>query len=465
MQKKFAIAFCVIAALWIAFLTYRHLKNKDEDKSFTEESYNQMTEFAKKSPKAGLTRMGMAIKNYYRDNGKYPPSLTELHPDYIQDKNFIEDIKWQYTPSKDNFRLAKTVEVKGQLRTAYVTSDLYPREQGGETRVASRTSGRSGSSSKTTGTRADSASYVPPEATTRELSKEELQKMKSELLAQLHAGGATVATDTLPDTEETTIPYPLYTPIGDAHEVKNISDFALAWKSPTGALGFGNVNYPEPDQNRIYHDGKWFRMAHSQEEEAGTEGAQNLAVNTSQRPDIPAKFNQKHLVWKDPTGAIGFGNIMYPDSSRYMIYQKGQWIDVADNQVAEETMDVSKANVFTDREGVLLRQADTFFTWKATGGALGFGNIMDPSSSLTAVYTNGRWIATNQNSLPSSSPDAGTIDPSPNHMPKEQLTEKYGQKNLTWRDKNGVIGFGNVNYPEEKNISVYGGNGTWHETD
>src|SRR6056297_3275920 len=107
MQTKIAIAFAVAVVLGVAFMVYRHVTKEEKKEAYVEKTFSQMTEAAQKSPKAGLSYMGMAIKKYHREHQKYPEQLALLYPEYIKDKGFIEEVDWEYQAQKDNFVLSK----------------------------------------------------------------------------------------------------------------------------------------------------------------------------------------------------------------------------------------------------------------------------------------------------------------------------------------------------------------------
>jgi hypothetical protein len=44
--------------------------------------------------------------------------------------------------------------------------------------------------------------------------------------------------------------------------------------------------------------------------------------------DIPLEVGQRHLVWKDKQGVIGFGNVEYPGTKRMSILDDGKWVSV-----------------------------------------------------------------------------------------------------------------------------------------
>jgi hypothetical protein len=43
---------------------------------------------------------------------------------------------------------------------------------------------------------------------------------------------------------------------------------------------------------------------------------------------FPVEVSQRHLVWREKGGIMGFGNVEYPDDERLTICANGQWVDV-----------------------------------------------------------------------------------------------------------------------------------------
>jgi len=43
---------------------------------------------------------------------------------------------------------------------------------------------------------------------------------------------------------------------------------------------------------------------------------------------FPVEVSQRHLVWREKAGIMGFGNVEYPDDERLTICANGQWVDV-----------------------------------------------------------------------------------------------------------------------------------------
>jgi hypothetical protein len=103
MKKKYIIVVSIVIVLWGAFMVYRHHKKKHDTGGHRQKASNRATEIAKKSPRAGLAQMGMALKRYHAKNQAYPSSLMDLHPNYLANKSLIEEIDWYYEVRGDSF--------------------------------------------------------------------------------------------------------------------------------------------------------------------------------------------------------------------------------------------------------------------------------------------------------------------------------------------------------------------------
>ena len=109
MKKHYIIIVSIVIVLWSGFMVYRHHKRKHDTSAYTQKAHNQVTEVAKKSPRAGLAQMGMALNKYYEKNHAYPSGLKELVPEYLANKSLVEEIDWHYELRGDDFYLSKTL--------------------------------------------------------------------------------------------------------------------------------------------------------------------------------------------------------------------------------------------------------------------------------------------------------------------------------------------------------------------
>jgi hypothetical protein len=461
MQAKIAIAFGVILALWIGFMTYRHFQKGTDDKVYIEKTFSQMTDAAKKIPKAGLAYMGMAIKNYQREKNKYPAKLIDLWPDYIQDKSFIEAVDWKYTPAEKNFRLSKTVDFK----TAYIDNNLSPRSEKKAVQVASRESAHS-----TTATGASASGKVPSDgkkaidgtryarlepSKEREYNKAELKKMREKLIQDLLSGNLSRTDYQMATLEKPELAGPVYTVEGAAGKLPVDTDKKyLAWKSADGALGFGNIMYPDLERNLAYRNGQWFRAKYP-EAQLSDDGSDDVEPLGEQ--SLTQKYGKTYLAWKNPNGALGFGNVMYPKSRRHLIYQDGRWTNVRLTDEGQYVETAASDILDTTPETLARKHGGAFLTWKRTDGTIGFGNVMYPETSTYNVYAHGQWLDTSQNPLQETTAGqtaSSSGKPQTENTGHADLVEKYSNSLYLWENPSGALGFGNVNYPDKNAVPV-----------
>ena len=67
--------------------------------------------------------MGRLLEKYYSENNNYPKKLEELYPKYLANKSLIEEVNWEYKPSKDNFMLKKAIVVDGERLDAAIDKE------------------------------------------------------------------------------------------------------------------------------------------------------------------------------------------------------------------------------------------------------------------------------------------------------------------------------------------------------
>ena len=89
----------------------------------------------------------------------------------------------------------------------------------------------------------------------------------------------------------------------------------LVWKDKQGAVGFGDVEYPEVEELKVNTGTGWkTKTTHLQEQAE----SMKLATAGKQKKDIDGiakSLSRNYLVWKDKNGTIGFGNVDYPGPS------------------------------------------------------------------------------------------------------------------------------------------------------
>ncbi|MDY6831263.1 MAG: hypothetical protein SWC96_05380 [Thermodesulfobacteriota bacterium] len=404
MKKTWAIVFLVIVTIWIAFLVYRHFKSKEDENQYVAQTFSSMTLAAQKSPKAGLTYMGMAINNYRAKHNKYPETLDALYPDHIQDRTFIDEVNWEYAFDQNNFRLTKTVVIDHRPYTAFVDSQLRPLDVGADgqarTAAAERRPGSSGAASsqadarRSSTRRQDPVARPPDPVPERTATKEELEATKEQLLASLAAAGRQGP----PPEEEEDVPPVVYTPVEDAEDVdETVAGRHLTWKTESGALGFGNVMYPGGEDNLIYRKGKWIRVQRTPEETAVAQPVQTSGMQPED-VDLARKYGSTYLAWKDKSGAMGFGNVSYPEKEEGLFYQNEQWVKVSEQQINKPAKG-RLSPPLSDTNDMAQKYTGTYLTWKDKSGALGFGNILPEQTGIAVMRPDGSWADTSDTAV------------------------------------------------------------------
>jgi hypothetical protein len=113
-----------------------------------------------------------------------------------------------------------------------------------------------------------------------------------------------------------------------------------------------------------------------------------------------------------------------------------------------------------------------FLVWRYPDGSLGFGNVQYPMAKRLYIAMSDRWYRVDQNGMDGM---ASTVRPSASAqarsqavaMPKDETVDAIqgsGERYLAWKDKNGVIGFGNVQHPQSSAIAFIHVDGRWEKT-
>ncbi len=416
MKKSIAIVFSVVLAAWIGFMIYQHHKKKQTDDVYVASTYSQMTEAANKSAKAGLTFMGMSLKSYYEKNKKYPEKLSELYPDYLKDKSFIENVNWIYEPGKDDFKLSKTVVSQGRQETAYINKSLMPTsDEDKRALVAARQRPQKATTPGAQQGVSQPATPIPaamvaqaPAQPAKQLSQEELAKLRKELLEKM-ADDIKKKEQSLANLEKEEEIDSFYTIAGEAPEVgSDIGERYLVWKNVSGALGFGNIVYPDLRKNLIYKDGKWLTASSATpetpeaREKSPTAGILEKPVFSPEY--LVRKHGENYLAWKDQSGAIGFGNIVYPASRDHWVFTKGEWVLVNRAPLDAPGKRPSRDFSIITKQELANRLGRTFLLWKNKNGELGFGNVIYPDQNDIVIYNPGGVWEKTDNDKPSGGP-------------------------------------------------------------
>jgi hypothetical protein len=106
--------------------------------------------------------------------------------------------------------------------------------------------------------------------------------------------------------------------------------------------------------------------------------------------------------------------------------------------------------------------SNRYLVWKNKNGNLGFGNINYPDQKNIAICTSDRWLTLAKTRRPAASRKQGSeIISNPEQNQTSVMAHNRGL--LVWKNKQGVLGFGNVDYPSHDQISLIYANGDWQK--
>jgi len=290
MNKKLIFALLAAIILAAGLFFFRDHKKEQEAQRVSSEAFDKLTEVSQKVPQAGLPQMGAALKKYYKKNHKYPTQLIELYPEFIPNKNFLNNIDWYYEPRGDDFFLSKSITRGSKQLVASIDKSLKPRM----------------------GTSAEVASVSKPKpAAIQEASAPALA------LAPLKTIQPIEPLNLGEEEKEALIAQPEIVSMVEGeigHGVSsNVSRKFLVWRDQNGVLGFGNMIYPDTQTITIYKDGNWVNIKKPLPQKAVTAATATTPDKKGKSTEeVASDYSKKYLVWKDKKGNIGVGNVQYP---------------------------------------------------------------------------------------------------------------------------------------------------------
>ena len=111
-------------------------------------------------------------------------------------------------------------------------------------------------------------------------------------------------------------------------------------------------------------------------------------------------------------------------------------------------------------ETVASELGSKYFVWKDEQ-VLGFGNVGYPARTRVSVYQSDGWVNIERPAPPA---EAGKGEEYKTEEGKSaEVAPELSTRYLVWKDQDGTIGFGNVEYPETKNISHVHVSGSWEK--
>ncbi len=106
-----------------------------------------------------------------------------------------------------------------------------------------------------------------------------------------------------------------------------------------------------------------------------------------------------------------------------------------------------------------------YLVWKFPDGHMGIGNVQYPNVDQIDIATQEKWFKVKK--LPMGDTASGAIagGNSKEKIVNDFLTRLTQGKHLAWKDKNGTVCFGNVQYPESGDVSAIYMDGKWLAVD
>lgn len=291
----------------------------------------------------------------------------------------------------------------------------------------------------------------------------------------------------------------------------------LAWRDREGNVGFGNVGYPDFRKlEAVYSGNRWDTIPEGTVKpprgrstttekpfingESGTEGLleappslevleirtregkadgsrplrrQSLRIlNTAhEAQDVADRLTRSYLVWRSTEGHLGFGNIQYPQEDRFEMAAPNGWYTVRnfatgapsgpqiDPQAAAKKLITAAPDSFTG-------MSRSYLVWKDDHGYIGVGNVAYPATrSDLQVATSQDWQFIRIQAPPdriSSQPDHAAP---PRTLASDAVPVGAGSHYLAWRDSDGTIGFGNVDYPSLQELEAVYTEAGWEKVE
>ena len=479
MEKKYIIAVVAVVVLWAAFMGFRHFNKKDEGQAHREDTYRRMIDMAKKSPRSGLYEMADAIRRYYADNKVYPPNLGALYPKYMPSKAFIEQIDWSYGPGEDNFSLSKSTTYNNQTMVAYIDRSMRPEVETSGVMVATRRVAPRKAPEEVTEEvpellqEAISEDMILEVVEQREMTVKEVDVVTAAVSPELRREDRPQITKEKVNVQ--TELSRIITLVGEeavsAKEAEigyNLERY-MVWKDLNGAIGVSNVEFPDRTDMYVAVKNRWYNVKRRQPEGVTEIAETQAAVVEKQKSteEIAVGFSRNYLVWKSGDEVIGVGDTQYPDKERLIVASQGGWSVLARPTVSEAVAAggvTAGSSAQRDINTIAADISRQYLVWKNKDGSIGIGDTQYPERDRLEVASTGGWAVITEEPLPEKSGAASSAPQEAEKQPDEKLLAAgISGQYLMWKDKNGQIGFSNMEYPELRNIAYVHIGGSWQK--
>ncbi len=479
MNKKYIIAVVVAVVVWGAFMGFRHVRQKSEREAHREDTYRRMIEMAQKSPRSGLHEMAGAIARYHADKKAYPPDLNALYPKYMPSKEFIEKIDWKYRADANNFYLSKSAVFNNQTMVASIDNSMRTEMETGGRMVASRQV----RTPKKGGVELEEPMELIEQAISEDMILEVLEQramtvkevdvVTAAVNPEISRGDRHRVTE-----EKVNVQAELsriITLVGDdavseqeAQIGYNLEHY-MVWKDVNGHIGISNVEFPDRSNMYVAVKNHWYNVKRRQTKRDDTSIVETQ-FQAEEKPkdtdEIAADLSRDYLVWKNTAGVIGIGDTQYPDVKRLLIASRDGWNTLASPAVSEtEGIQLTPLKPLTapDMHSVATGMSQSYLVWKNQDGSIGIGNTQYPERGRLEVASWDGWSVLEPEPLSGKYESGGAKSEEPRSQDDKLLTAGAVGHYLVWRDKNGQIGFGNVEYPEFADIDSVHTSGGWQK--
>ena len=108
----------------------------------------------------------------------------------------------------------------------------------------------------------------------------------------------------------------------------------------------------------------------------------------------------------------------------------------------------------SEEEQFVKRVKGNFLVWKKEDGTVAFGNVQYPLSEKMTIYDEEQWIQIRNHSPKSNSGAEIQLARAENATAEDRLVEANSSRFLTWKNQEGTVCFGNVQYPNNPDIQV-----------
>jgi Tfp pilus assembly protein PilE len=101
--------------------------------------------------------------------------------------------------------------------------------------------------------------------------------------------------------------------------------------------------------------------------------------------------------------------------------------------------------------------------WKDDKGVTGFGNIQYPRVSKLTIYNEGRRYDLQRSSYGMQKYSESYNESLTFKRDLDAVAASQSREHLVWKNRNGTLGFGNLQYPENKDVVYINVGGTWQK--